>query len=394
MNAKSLLAALGMTTALATAGVVWIQAGSQAATGSGGLAPPPTVVVAQPTVEAVTEWDEYTGRFTATDNVEIRSRVGGHLVGIHFRDGQIVREGDRLFSIDPRPFEVALAVARAQVAEAEARVELAEAELERSQTLYQQRHVSEAQVDQDRAELRSAEAARAAARASVLQAAVDLDYTEIRAPIGGRVDNHYVDIGNLVEGSDGDATVLTTIVALDPIHVVFDVHQNAYLRYARQDLTGSRASSRDVAHPVQVAPPDGDTFRHEGRMDFIANQVDAGTGTIRARAVLENDDLLFTPGMFARVRLVSREEHPAVLIPDSAVATEQSDRVVYVVGADDRVEARIVTLGPLVDGLRVIRDGLTADDRVVVEGLHRARTGDLVTVQPLADAAIQVAEGR
>ncbi len=392
MNMKPLIAALGMTTALASAGVVWMQTGSYAATDAVGAPPPPIVVVTRPVVEPVTEWDEYTGRFVATDRVEIRSRVGGHLVNIHFQDGQIVQEGDRLFSIDPRPFEVALAVARAQVGEAEARVELARAELTRSQTLYQQRHVSEAQVDQDQAELRSAEAALAAARASVLQAAVDLDYTEIRAPISGRVDNHYVDIGNLVEGADGDATVLTTIVALDPIHVVFDVHQNAYLRYARQDR--DRTVGRNAAHPVQVAPPDGAEFAHEGRMDFVANQVDGGTGTIRARAVLENDDLLFAPGMFARVRLVSRDEQAAVLIPDSAIATEQSDRVVHVVGPDDRLETRIVTLGPLVDGLRVVRDGLAADDRVVVEGLHRAGTGDLVTVQPLADAAIQVAEGR
>lgn len=394
MNVKPLIAALGMTTALASAGVVWMQTGSHAATDAGGATPPPTVMVTRPVVEPVTEWDEYTGRFAATDQVEIRSRVGGHLVAIHFQDGQIVQEGDRLFSIDARPFEVALAVARAQVGEAEARVGLAQAELARTETLYGQRHVSEAQVDQDRAELRSAEAALAAARAGVLQAAVDLNYTEIRAPISGRIDNHYVDIGNLVEGADGGATVLTTIVALDPIHVIFDVHQNAYLRYARQDLDGSRNGDRDSAQPVQVAPPDGADFAHEGRMDFVANQVDGGTGTIRARAVLENDDLLFAPGMFARVRLVSRDRHAAILIPDSAIATEQSDRVVYVVGPDDRIEARIVTLGPLVDGLRVIRDGLTADDRVVVEGLHRARTGDYVTVQPHTDAAIQVAEGR
>ena len=394
MNVKPLIAALGMTTALASAGVVWMQTGSHAATDADGTPPPPTVMVTRPVVEPVTEWDEYTGRFAATDQVEIRSRVGGHLVAIHFQDGQIVQEGDRLFSIDARPFEVALAVARAQVGEAEARVGLAQAELARTETLYGQRHVSEAQVDQDRAELRSAEAALAAARAGVLQAAVDLNYTEIRAPIGGRIDNHYVDIGNLVDGADGNATVLTTIVALDPIHVVFDVHQNAYLRYARQDLDSIGNGDRDGAQPVQVAPPDAAGFAHEGRMDFVANRVDGGTGTIRARAVLENDDLLFTPGMFARVRLVSRDGHAAILIPDSAIATEQSDRVVYVVGPDDRIEARIVEPGPLVDGLRVIRDGLTADDRVVVEGLHRVRTGDHVTVQPIANAAIQVAEGR
>jgi len=229
--------------------------------------------------------------------------------------------------------------------------------------------------------MQSAEAALAAARARVEEAELDLEYTIVRAPISGRIDEAALDLGNLVNGITNGASVLTSIVALDPIHVVFDVDQNALLRYNRLALEGTRESSRVAPNPVRIALPDSGEFNLEGRMDFVSNQIDEGTGTIRARAIIENRDRLLTPGMFARVQLLGRPDKPTVLVPDEAVVREQINAVVLVLDAEDRVESRVVSTGPLVDGLRVIRAGLAPGERVVVEGRHRVRPGTIVAAE-------------
>ena len=395
MTSRTLIAALLTGTVLA-GGVYAYQTYAPATAEAATPAVPalPQVVVAEAVERAVTEWDTYPARFAATDTVEVSSRVSGHLVGIHFRDGQIVAEGDLLFTVDPRPSQAALRLAEAADREARARVELARQQLGRTEQLAVRGHVTRAQVDADRAEMEAALANLEAAEAQVEEARLNLDYTEIRAPISGRIDDNYVDLGNLVEGIDGDATPLTSIVALDPIHVVFDVDQNALLRYNRLALDGTRTSSREAANPVRVALPDTGGFALEGRMDFVANRIDEGTGTIRARALVANPDLLLTPGMFARVQLLGRPDAPTVLVPDEAVAREQVNSVVLVVDAADRVESRIVATGPLVDGLRVIRAGLEPGERVVVEGRHRARPGTAVSAELRRADTTQLAAAR
>ncbi|MGF1554282.1 MAG: efflux RND transporter periplasmic adaptor subunit [Paracoccaceae bacterium] len=382
MSKKPLIAALMLSTALAGGYHAWHD---RALTAEAAVpvaeAPPPSVVVASAVERGVTEWDRYPARVMATEAVEISARVSGHLTAVHFEEGQIVDAGAPLFTIDPRPFEAALRLAEAAVAEAEARLGLARVELERTERLVERGHVSEAQGDAARAEMASASASLEAARARAEQAALDLDYTVVRAPITGRIDETRLDVGSLVRGIGSGAATLTSVVALDPIHVVFDVDQNALLRYNRLALDGVRGSSRTTANPVRITLPDGGVHPIEGRMDFVANRIDRGTGTIRARALVDNPDHLLTPGMFARVDLLGRPETPTVLVPDEAVAGEQASRTVLVVDRSGRVESRAVETGPLHEGLRVVRHGLAAGERVVVEGRHRARPGTLVAAE-------------
>ena len=384
MKSKHLIAALMLGTAISGGYVsydhYWPTVGAAHATAPDEVSLP-RVVVSEAVQRLITEWDSYPARFHATATVEISARVSGHLTEIHFSDGQMVAAGDPLFTIDQRPFKTALRLAQATVREAEARVHLASQQLGRTETLVTRGHVSEARADQDRAEMQSAEAALAAARARVEEAELDLEYTIVRAPISGRIDEAALDLGNLVNGITNGASVLTSIVALDPIHVVFDVDQNALLRYNRLALEGTRESSRVAPNPVRIALPDSGEFNLEGRMDFVSNQIDEGTGTIRARAIIENRDRLLTPGMFARVQLLGRPDKPTVLVPDEAVVREQINAVVLVLDAEDRVESRVVSTGPLVDGLRVIRAGLAPGERVVVEGRHRVRPGTIVAAE-------------
>ncbi|MEM7522896.1 MAG: efflux RND transporter periplasmic adaptor subunit [Pseudomonadota bacterium] len=341
-------------------------------------APAPTVIVAKAIQRRAAEWDTYPARFAATDSVAISSRVSGHLTAIHFREGQIVKAGAPLFTIDQRPFEAALRLAKAAKLEAEARVGLARQQLARTDKLVARGHVSEAQGDTDRAEMQAAVASLSAAEAQVEEAELNLAYTVIRAPITGRIDETLIDLGGLVRGIATEATTLTTIVALDPIHVVFDIDQAAVLRYQRLAREGVRQTSRNAANPVHVALPGTSRFDIHGSVDFVGNQIDRATGTIRVRAVVPNPDLTLTPGMFASVQLLGRPDAETVLAPDEAVSVEQTNRVVQVVGANDRVETRVVETGPLIDGLRVIRRGLAPGERVIVEGQHRARAGDAV----------------
>lgn len=349
--------------------------------GAVAAAPAPSVIAEFPTVQSITEWDSYAGRFVAVDRVDIRSRVSGYLDAVHFTDGDIVQQGDLLFTIDPRPFEAEVAVAEAEVAEAEATLALARADLRRSTELYKTRTVSKQRVDQDRARTKSAEAQVKAAQSRLNVAKLDLGFTEVRAPITGRIDAHNIDVGNLVRGDAENGQALTNIVALDPIHIVFDIDQNAYLNYQRAAAAGQGPDHGTEVTPVQLALPGETGFQHEAALDFVSNSIDQATGTIRARAVIDNPDFSFTPGLFARVQLLNRADAEALLIPDEAIGLEQSDRVVFVVGANNKVESRKVALGPIVDGKRVVRHGVSAEDRIITRGLHRVYAGMEVSAE-------------
>ena len=377
---------------------------------------PAKVKVAKPLVETIVEWDAYTGRLAAVDSVEVRSRVSGHLQSHHFKEGSIVKAGDLLFLVDPKPFAVAVeraraalrqaeadqAVAHSQLSQAEADAGRVEAQLNlakvrerralnlrESGTLTQDlldERISErkqvaAQLTASRAAIGSArslvvrrEADVAAAKVELEGALLDLSYTRVRAPIAGRVDRRLVTQGNYVTGGLSNGTLLTTIVSLDPIHCYFDADEQAHVRYVRLAKSGARQSSRDVKNPVYVGLVDEQGFPHQGHMDFVGNRLEDATATIRGRAILPNPDLLLAPGLFARVRLPGSAPHQAILIPDAAVGADQSERFVLVV-AGGKTERRVVELGPLHGGLRIVRAGLEPEEQIVIEGLQRVRPG-------------------
>jgi multidrug efflux system membrane fusion protein len=359
-------AAIGMLFALALAGCEKAQ--SQAA------APPP-VTVAQPIKRTVTDWDEFTGRFEAIQEVQVRARVGGFVNSVEFKDGAIVRAGDLLYIIDPRPFEAVVLQAEGQVADARAKGELAKRDLERGLTLVQTSAVSEQVVDQRRQALQAARAAETQAEGALKAAQLNVEFTHVVAPITGRVSRHLVTPGNLVQGGEGGATLLTSVVSLDPIYIYFDVDEATYLKNNKLWFEGKRPSSRNTANPVQVTLTGETKPSHEGKMDFLDNRLDVSTGTLRSRAIIPNHDLSILPGQFGRVRLIGSSPYEALLLPDTAIATDQSRKIVFVVKDDDTVEARAVELGPLDEGLRVVHTGLKPDDRVIIDGIQRARVG-------------------
>ena len=336
----------------------------------------PAVTVAQPVKRMVTDWDEFTGRFDAVEEVQVRARVGGFVTNVEFKDGDMVHAGDLLYLIDSRPFEAVAAQADGQLADARAKVELAKRDLDRGLNLVQTSAVSEQVVDQRRQALQAAHAAEIVAEGALKAAQLNVEFTHVLAPISGRVSRHLVSVGNLVSGSDtGTSTLLTTIVSLDPIYVYFDVDEATYLKNNKLWFEGKRPSSRDTPNPVQVALTGETKPSHEGRMDFVDNRLDVSTATLRSRAVIPNHDLSILPGQFGRVRLIGSSPYEALLIPDTAVATDQSRKIVFVVKDDDTVEARPVVLGPLDEGLRVVREGLRAEDKVIIDGIQRARVG-------------------
>src|SRR4051794_9331220 len=338
-------------------------------------AAPPPVTVAQPVKRTVTDWDEFTGRFEAVDEVQVRARVGGFVTNVEFRDGAIVHAGDLLYVIDPRPFEAVALQADGQLSDARAKAELAKRELDRALTLVQTSAVSESVVDQRRQTLQAAHAAEMQAEGALKAARLNIEFTHVMAPMTGRASRHLVSAGNLVQGSDGNATLLTSIVTLDPIYIYSDVDEATYLKNNRLWFEGRRPSSRDTPNPVQVTLTGETKPSHDGKMDFIDNRLDVSTGTLRSRAVIPNKDLSILPGQFGRVRLIGSAPYEALLVPDAAIATDQSRKIVFVVNHDDTVEARPVTLGPLDQGLRVIREGVKSEDRVIVDGVQRARVG-------------------
>jgi multidrug efflux system membrane fusion protein len=344
-------------------------------------APAPPVTVAQPTKRMVTDWDEFTGRFEAVEEVQVRARVGGFVTSVEFRDGAIVHAGDLLYVIDPRPFEAVAEQADGQLSDARAKVELAKRELDRGLSLVQTSAVSEQVVDQRRQALQAAHAAEMQAEGALKAAQLNIEFTHVIAPITGRVSRHLVSVGNLVQGSEGSSTQLTSIVSLDPIHIYFDVDETTYQRNNRLWFEGKRPSSRDTANPVEVTLTGETKPSHEGKMDFLDNRLDVSTGTLRSRAVIPNKDLSILPGQFGRIRLIGSAPYEALLLPDTAIATDQSRKIVFVVKDDNSVEAKPVVLGPLDEGLRVIREGLKADDKVIIDGLQRARVGAKVTPQ-------------
>lgn len=341
------------------------------------------VDVASPLVETVVDYDIFTGRFEAVKEVEILSRVSGYLEEISFEDGDLVEEGDLLFTIDQRTFRAALDRAKAQLASAIASRTLAEIELDRATQLAERNVGTTQEVDRTQAALGEAEAAVQIAVAELETAKLNLEFTEVRAQITGRMSDTRVDEGNLVIGGASNATLLSTIVSTDPIQFVFTASEAEFLKYSRLASVGTRPSSRVTETPVSVRLMDEADFVHPGHMDFVDNVIDPNSGTITGRAVLENPDGLLVPGLFGRLKLPGSGPYEAILIPDAAILSDQDRKIVMVVDAEGTVSARPVKPGPLYRGLRVIREGLTAEDSVVVNGVQRARPGGKVAPEPV-----------
>lgn len=346
----------------------------------------PPVTVATPLQQQVRDWDEFTGRFEAVETVDVRARVGGYIQAVHFRDGQMVQRGQLLFTLDPRPAQAALAQAQAQVAQMQSQLTLARANLARSETLLASQAVSKAEYDSNKAAVDAAQANLAAANAAVRNARLNLDYTRVTAPTSGRVSDRRVDPGNVIAGGSSAGDVLTTIISGGPIHFVFDGSEAVLLKYLREGGANQGAT-------VNVRLQDESTYKHTGRLDFSDNAVDTASGVIRLRAILPNADGFLRPGMFGSAQVAGA--YNALLVPDSAIGTDQARRTVAVVNADGTVTNKAVQLGPIVQGLRVVRSGLAPTDRVIIAGLQRAaQPGSKVTpkngkIEPVAADASQ-----
>jgi RND family efflux transporter MFP subunit len=343
--------------------------------------PPPPVTVAKPVVQDIIELDEFTGRFEAIAAVDLRARVGGYLQSVHFTDGAIVKEGDLLFVIDPRPFQVALNQAEAALNAVRTRLDLARIELDRVERLIRTGVAAERTLDERRQQFHAAQAELAGARAAIDQAKLDLGFSEIRAPIAGRIGRKLVSEGNLVSAND---TLLTTIVALDPIYFYFDVDERSYLAYLRMSRDGTRPLGRTDGYDVSVILTDEQAPSRQGRVDFVDNRLDPATGTMRGRAVFDNFDFFLTPGMFGRLAIPGSPLYKAVLVPDEAIVADLERRFVYVVAADGTVSQQIIRPGPRHDGYRIVRRGLTGDETIIVSGVQRARFSGKVTAKPIA----------
>ncbi len=355
--------------------------------------PPPQVTMAKPVKRTVTDFDEYVGRFVAVNAVEVRARVSGYLESVHFEDGQTLKQGDLLFTIDKRPFQNAAAQARANVTLARSNLAYTESDLARGQQLVRDKTITEQVYEQRSQAFRNAQAAVSSAEAALRQAELDLEFTELRAPIPGRIGDRRVSPGNLVTGgTGGNTTLLATIVSTDPIHFEFTFDEASYLRYERASKSGKDVTSRGGDAQIALKLIDERDFVHEGRMDFIDNVIDRATGTIRGRAVFKNSNGVFTPGMFARVRVPASAPAEALLVPDVAIGSEQNRKFVLVVDAENVARSKYVTLGQRDGDLRVIKDGIGPDDRIVVNGVARVRPGQKVNAReqgaaPAAGAA-------
>lgn len=394
---------------------------------------PPSVTVAKPVTKQIVEWDSYTARLEPVEFVEVRARVSGYLQSIHFTEGQLVEEDDLLFVIDPRPFEATLESAKAALEEAQAQLSKAEASMSqaeaqqakananltltdrryrRAKSLRDQNAVSDEEVDiregeflqakadvegtkagvaEAKAAITAATAAVESAKASVQTAELDLTYTKIRAPIAGRISDHRVTDGNLISGGSAQSTLLTTITSLDPIHCTFDASEAEVLKYIRQIQAGTRESAREIKFPVYLALADEEGFPHLGHIDFVDNRFDPNSATMRAKAIFPNSDIDLIPGLFATLRIPGSGSYEAVLIPDEAVGTDQSQQFVLVVDSENKVERAAVELGPIVNGLRVVRSGLTGDEQIVTRGLQRVRSG--ATVSPEVETLAAIDDG-
>jgi RND family efflux transporter MFP subunit len=353
---------------------------------AGQAPPPPQVSVASVLEKRVKDWDEFTGRFQAVETVEIRPRVSGYIDRVAFKEGSLVKSGDLLFVIDPRPYQAEYDRAAADVKRYKTALDLARVESGRVQKLRESGAVSQEELDERTSTVAQAEANVAAAQATLESAQLNLSFTRVTSPITGRVSRAEVTRGNLVTGGTNGGTLLSSVVSMDPIYLYFDGDEQAYLRYTQMARNGERSSSRDAPNPVEVGLENEEGFPHSGRMDFVDNQLNPQTGTIRARAVLDNKDGQFTPGLFARVRLLGSNEYNAILIDDRAVNTDQNQKYVFLLGAGNKIEYRKVTLGRVIDGLRVVKEGLKAGDTIVVDGAQRVHPGVTVAPQRVAMA--------
>ena len=344
--------------------------------------PPPDVTVSAPLRYKVASWTSFTGQFSAVDRVELRAQVSGYLTEIHFEDGQLVKKGDLLFVIDPRPYEIALQQARAGLQTAQSALELANQQLARTTELKRSDYASGEVLDQRVQQQKGALATIEQAKASVRSAELNLEFTRITAPQSGRISAHRVSLGNLIGGGQGGGatTLLTTIVSLDPIHLDFDMSESDYLAYQR--FLQSPHAGKDVDRTIEASLSDEDTWKHKGVLDFVDNELDRSSGTIHARASLPNKDLLIAPGQFARLRLPMSANTEQLLVPDLAVSSDQSRKVVMTVAPDGTVVPKLVEVGILDGDLRVIKSGLGPDDRVIINGLMRSRPGTKVTPKP------------
>ncbi|AMJ55511.1 efflux transporter periplasmic adaptor subunit [Stenotrophomonas sp. KCTC 12332] len=332
--------------------------------------PPPEVSVAPVLVKQISQWDEFSGRIEAVQSVELRPRVSGYIDKVNYVEGEEVKKGDVLFTIDARSYQAEFNRAQAELNRARTQATLARSESERARRLAEQQAIATETAEQRRASADQAGAQVQAAQAALDAARLNLEFTKVRAPIDGRAGRAMVTAGNLVTAGDA-ASVLTTLVSLDTVHVYFDADESTYLRYAQMARDGERPSERDQALPVKVGLSGEDGFPHEGKVDFLDNQVTRSTGTIRVRALLENSDRQFTPGLFARVRLLGSGQFQAVLVDDKAVLTDQDRKYVYVLDKDGKSERRDVQLGRNADGLRIIEHGLAAGDKVIIDGVQK-----------------------
>ncbi len=339
--------------------------------------PPPAVTVAKPVVKDVVEYDDFTGRFEAAEAVEIRARVSGYLDRIAFQDGAVVKKGDPLFVIDRRPYKAALDQAQASVVSAQARLNFAQADLERAQSLQRTGNIAEQLVDQRRQAFITARADQDNAEAALRNAQLNYDFTDIRAPISGRIGRKLVTEGNLVSANE---TLLTTIVSLDPIYFYFDVDERSFLAYSRTQAE-AKSKGGTIENGARVGLTDERETRRPARIDFVDNRLDQASGTIRLRAVLENKDLFLLPGLFGTIAVTGSPPRRGILVPDEAIGTDQDRRIVWVLAEDGTVNSTVIRPGPRVDGYRLIRSGLTGDETIVVAGLQRVRPGAKVTPQ-------------
>ena len=380
-------------TAGGTACAVMLMSGCGKPGGGQSAPPPPQVTVAQVLEKKVKEWDEFTGRLQAVETVEIRPRVSGYIDKVAFTEGSQVKRGDLLFIIDPRPYKAEYDRAASDVKRYKTALDLARIELVRVQRLKDSGAVSEEELDERKSTVAQGDANVAGAEAALETASLNLGFTRVTSPIDGRVSRAEVTRGNLVTGGINGGTLLSSVVSMDPIYIYFDGDEQTYLKYTQMARTGERPSSRNAPNPVQVGLANEEGFPHAGTMDFVDNQLNPQTGTIRARAVLPNKDGFFTPGLFARVQLLGSGEHPAILIEDRAVNTDQSQKYVLLLGANNQIEYRGVKLGRVIDGLRVVNSGLKAGDVIVVNGAQRVHPGVTVTPQKVIMGANGAEDG-
>ncbi|MGH7515911.1 MAG: efflux RND transporter periplasmic adaptor subunit [Gemmatimonadales bacterium] len=358
--------------------------------------PPAAVTVADVKEQEINEWDEFTGRIEAVDAVEIRPRVSGFIERVAFAEGKEVRKGDLLFVIDPRPYAAELARASAELEGARTRAALAGTEVARAERLVAVQAISREEFDTRRSAEAESRASIAGAEAAVATARLNMNWTRVHSPISGRVSRAEVTQGNLVQAGPPDATLLTTVVSLDPVYVYFEGDEQTYLRYGDLARAGARPSSRDTRNPIQLGLANEQGFPHQGYVDFVDNQLNPETGTIRARGVFSNKDRVFTPGLFARLKLVGSARYRAVLVLDRAVGTDQDKKFVLALKPDSTVEYRSVQVGRLVDGMRIVTAGLKGGDRIVINGLQRVRPGMKVapSVAPMAPDSTAITSAR